>query len=203
MANIRLLRRFPTNNAVRRPNAWQCVSSEHYMSQSPLIAVQLKQAMRGVASTVTLVTTGAPAGPRHVMIASSFTSVSLEPPTVLVCIGQQTSIHEPLLAAQRFCINVLRVGHEALAMDCRAARGASRFAHEAWRFDETNGLPYLEGAQASLFCELIERHEVGTHSVMIARVERVLASADADPLIYLDGSFGAAKPLIDASHQAS
>ena len=62
------------------------------------------------------------------------------------------------------------------------------------RFDEVNGLPYLQGAQASLFCELIEHHAVGTHSVMLASVERVLTSAYADPLVYLDGRFRAIDP---------
>ncbi|EED7004315.1 MULTISPECIES: flavin reductase family protein [Pseudomonadota] len=165
-----------------------------YMSQHPLIAAQLRQAMRGVASTVTLITSIAPDGHGHVMIASSFTSVSLEPPTVLVCIGQQTRIHGPLLAARRFCINVLRAEQEVLAVHCRSATGTDRFDHEAWRFDEVNGLPYLQGAQASLFCELIEHHAVGTHSVMLASVERVLTSAYADPLVYLDGRFRAIDP---------
>lgn len=147
--------------------------------------------MRGVASTVTLITSSAPDGPGHVMIASSFTSVSLEPPTVLVCIGQQTRIHGPLLATRRFCINVLCAEQDGLAMHCRSATGADRFDHESWRFEETDGLPYLQGAQASLFCELIEHHSVGTHSVMIASVERVITSAYADPLVYLDGRFRA------------
>jgi hypothetical protein len=118
------------------------------MPQPPSIAAQLRQAMRGVASTVTLITSSAPDGPGHVMIASSFTSVSLEPPTVLVCIGQQTRIHGPLLATRQFCINVLCAEQDSLAMHCRSATGADRFDHESWRFDETNGLPYLQGAQA-------------------------------------------------------
>jgi flavin reductase (DIM6/NTAB) family NADH-FMN oxidoreductase RutF len=111
-----------------------------------------------------------------------------------VCIGQQTRIHGPLLAARRFCINVLRAEQEVLAVHCRSATGTDRFDHEAWRFDEVNGLPYLQGAQASLFCELIEHHAVGTHSVMLASVERVLTSAYADPLVYLDGRFRAIDP---------
>lgn len=167
------------------------------MSQEPLIAAQLKKAMRGVASTVTLVTTGAPGGPYRVMLASSFTSISLAPPAVLVCIARQASIHGPLLMARRMCINVLRADHESVALDCRDAQGSWRFANDGWRFDDVDGLPYLEGAQASLFGELIEHHEVGTHTVVIARVVRVRASAQADPLIYLDGRFGAAKPFVE------
>ncbi|WP_407842986.1 flavin reductase family protein [Alcaligenes phenolicus] len=141
---------------------------EHiYMSQHPLIAAQLRQAMRGVASTVTLITSIAPDGHGHVMIASSFASVSLEPPTVLVCIGQQTRIHGPLLASRRFCINVLRAEQEVLAVHCRSATGTDRFDHEAWRFDEVNGLPYLQGVDRPAFCRhpqaIIHGYSRGVH----------------------------------------
>src|SRR5690606_30846961 len=67
----------------------------------------LQQAMRGVASTVVLVTAGSADGERYAMTANSFTSVSFEPPTVLVCINRQASVHEPIRRLGRFCINIL------------------------------------------------------------------------------------------------
>jgi len=158
-------------------------------------ASQLRQALRGVASSVTLVATSAPSGSRHTMLASSFTPVSIEPPTVLVCINRRTSIHAPLLAAGRFCINVLRPEHAPLAAACAAAQGEERFAHPHWRFDATDGLPYIAGAQAALFCTLLGQRAVGTHSVLIGHVEEVRSAPDAQPLIYLNGVYGAVRAL--------
>jgi len=165
------------------------------MPEISLIATQFRQAMRGVASSVTLVSTSTAAGSRHTMLASSFTSVSMQPPTVLVCIHRQTSIHAPLLAAGHFCINVLRPEHAPLAAACAATQGDERFAHPAWRFDGVDGLPYIAGAQAVLFCQLLEQRTVGTHSVLIGHVAQVRSAPDANPLIYLNAAYGAVQAL--------
>jgi len=153
-------------------------------------ANQLRQAMRGVAATVTLLTTITPEGDKHAMLASSFTSVTLEPPTALVCIGRQTGIHTPLLAAQRFCINVLHAEQQALTQAWKQHSGAERFAHGAWGQDDADGLPYLTDAQAVLFCAVGQQYEVGTHTLVIAPVLRVLSRPDIAPLVYLDGQYG-------------
>jgi len=151
-------------------------------------AHQLRLAMRGVAATVTLLTTVTPEGGKQAMLASSFTSVTLEPPTVLVCIGRQTGIHASLLAAQRFCINVLHTDQRTLTQAWKQYSGAERFAHGDW--GEGDGLPYLTDAQSVLFCTVGQQYEVGTHTVVIASVLRVLLRPEIAPLVYLDGQYG-------------
>jgi len=149
--------------------------------------ILLQQAMRGVASNVVLVTVGSTDGERYAMTANSFTSVSFEPPTMLVCINRQASVHEPIRRLGRFCINILRRGQEDIARTC-SNRTADRFAHQAWRFDET-GLPYLADAQAVLFCEVSACHLADTHAIVIGIVQGGMQNASPAPLLYLDGRF--------------
>ncbi|GGC18282.1 FMN reductase [Oxalicibacterium flavum] len=150
--------------------------------------ILLKQAMRGVASTVVIVTTGDVHGERHAMTANSFTSVSLQPPTVLVCINLQASLYEPVRRLDRFCINILGQEHEDVARMC-SGRAADRFVHPEWRFNGT-GLPYLAKAQAVLFCETSGHHLTQTHAVVLGEVSGGLQQAAAPaPLLYLDGRF--------------
>ncbi|HCT7642098.1 TPA: flavin reductase family protein [Morganella morganii] len=152
------------------------------------LASRLRDAMRGVAATVTIVTTNSPEGTRYAMIASSFTSVSLAPPTVLVCVNKHASISAPLLASRKLCINVLNTRQQEVALQCARVRAHERFSEAGWQLDEA-GLPYLEGAQAVLTCEIEQVIDGGSHHVVLGRVVRVVASSDVDPLLYLDGRF--------------
>lgn len=153
------------------------------------IAEALRRVMRGVAATVTVVTTesrGTPFG----MTATSFTSLALEPPTVLVAVNRAASLHAPLLARGAFAVNVLNEGAEAVArrfgdagLDC-----AERFGQCRWRPD-AGGLPLLEAAQAWLACRLLHRLTVGTHTLIIGRVEAVGGAERIAPLLYVDGGY--------------
>ncbi|AIO70077.1 flavin reductase family protein [Burkholderia oklahomensis] len=167
------------------------------MSNTVEIAQQLKQAMRGVAATVTIVTTGGdgPAGAPCAMTASSFTSMSLDPPTVLVCINKRASIHASITDRRRFCVNALQSCHAPLALACSVSGSDTRFAHGAWRIDAATGLPYLENAQTSFFCDTLEQFEVGSHSILVGKVTRLAMSDDINPLMYVNGTFAAVRAL--------
>ena len=71
----------------------------------------------------------------------------------------------------------------------------TRFAHDAWRTDAATGLPYLENAQTSFFCDTLEQVEVGSHSILVGRVTRVAMSDDVNPLMYVNGAFAAVRSL--------
>ncbi|KVC74466.1 flavin reductase family protein [Burkholderia ubonensis] len=167
------------------------------MSNTVEIAQQLKRAMRGVAAPVTIVTTGGdgPAGAPCAITASSFTSVSLDPPTVLVCINRQASIHASITDRRRFCVNALQSCHAPLALACSLSGSDARFAHGAWRIDAATGLPYLENAQTSFFCDTLEQFEVGSHSILVGEVTRLAMSDDINPLMYVNGAFAAVRAL--------
>lgn len=152
------------------------------------VAAGLKRAMRGIGAPVTIVTAVDGGGRPYAMTASSFTSVSLCPPTVLVCVNREASIHDPLQGGRPFCVNALQTGHRELAVDCATQGCDSRFADRAWQLHPL-GLPFLAYAQAAFFCETLERLEVGTHTVLVGVVNEVRTAPDIAPLIYVDGRF--------------
>ena len=113
------------------------------------VSEQLKRAMRSLAQSVVVITTAA-GGTRHAMSATSVTSVSLDPPSMLFCMNRTASSHPTLAAGAGFCINLLGMHHEPLARLCSgSAKGEARFAEGVWEHDE-DGIPYLSDAQASI-----------------------------------------------------
>lgn len=156
---------------------------------APALAAALRLAMRGVAATVTIVTTER-AGELFGITASSFTSVSLDPPSVLVAINRESSLHDPLLARGIFAVNVLAAGSAPLARRfADPGLGCDeRFRDGRWRA-HPSGLPLLEDAQSRLICGIRHSLEVGTHTLVVGLVEAVEPGVDLPPLIYADGRY--------------
>lgn len=162
--------------------------SDAARDDSARVAQDFRLAMRRLAATVTLLSTHGRDGRRHGMAATAVTSVTMDPPTVLVCINRNASIHEPLLEREQFCINVLMEGHHALVGTFSGQKsGEERFAGGGWDAHESNGLPYLADAQSSLFCRVETVTQVGTHSVILARVIDARVADPVAPLLYADG----------------
>ena len=166
------------------------------MTNTVDIAQQLKQAMRGVAATVTIVTTGGDgaAATPCALTASSFTSVALDPPTVLVCINRRASIHASITGRRRFCVNALRSCHVPLALACsdetRHALRARRMAHR--RGDR----PALPRERADVVLLRHARTGRGGFAFdLVGRVTRVAMSDDVNPLMYVNGAFAAVRSL--------
>ena len=145
-----------------------------------------KRAMRRLASTVAIVSTRHD-GRRYGMAATAVVSVTTAPPTLLVCINQTASIHDPVVAGGRFCVNLLGVQHEPLVpVFSGSMLGEDRFGSGEWRDD--GGVPYLADAQAALFCRTISTTPYGSHSVIVGEVEGVrLADGETRPLVYQEG----------------
>ena len=145
-------------------------------------------AMRSVASPVTVVTTDGPFG-RYGATVSAFSSVSADPPTVLVCLNAESRIASAVKENGRFCVNVLPE---------KAQKIADRFAgrHDGWIDDRFSGIdccgasdipPIIDGA-TSFSCSLEQSVKSGTHLVMIGHVQDILDRC-ASPLIWRDGSY--------------
>jgi 3-hydroxy-9,10-secoandrosta-1,3,5(10)-triene-9,17-dione monooxygenase reductase component len=135
---------------------------------------------------VTVLTASGPDGPTG-MAANSVTSVSLEPPLILVCPAKTSSTWRDIRAARRFCVNVLARDHEAL---CRqfAKKGADRFA--GVRYHKRMVVPSLDEAVAWLDCEISHEHDAGDHTIVVARVAAVDAAEAGTPLVFFRGSYG-------------
>lgn len=129
------------------------------------------------------------------MTANAFTSVSLDPILVLVCVSHKARTHAHIHARKRFGINVLSENqrkiseHYALAeRDPLAEQAAGA------RFDRTrHGTPVLHGALAYLECRLQTTHEAGDHTIFIAEVEDVVVR-EGRPLLYLQGEYRGVGP---------
>lgn len=146
-----------------------------------------KQAMRRVASTVNVITVcvgGEPMG----ITATAMSSLSLDPPSLLICINRTASLHSPLEDVSHFCVNVLHRSQEDIArIFADRSRRDLRFA-QGWQVD-CDRPPRLAEAQAAILCRRIHHHPFGTHSIFIGQVEEVTVRDDVDPLVYVDGKY--------------
>ena len=144
-----------------------------------------REAMRHVAATVYAVTTRDD-GQRYGILATAVSSLSFEPPSLLVCINRTASLHDPLERAERFCVNVLGLGNRDVAEHFMRP-DADRFGVGDWL--ETEGVPVLRTAQSSLVCRTVHRHEFGTHTIFIGELLAAKHREDATPLTYFDRNY--------------
>ena len=129
------------------------------------------------------------------MTATAVTSVCADPPSLLVCINGSAAIHDPLLASKRFCVNLLRVGQEAVSAAFGGKlRGMERFGEGTWALSD-NGIPFLETAQANVFCGVEQIVPYGTHSIVIGGVEDVQLADHVSPLLYENGKYAKSATL--------
>ena len=158
------------------------------------IASAFKLAMRRLAATVTIVTAGLE-GRRFGMTATAVTSVTAAPPTLLICINRSASIHDIIVDSGRYCVNILGTHHAALVGPFGGTvEGEARFGHGAWSHD-MGGMPYLDDAQANLFCGIRQNVPYGSHSILIGEVLSVHLSEAVAPLLYQDGALAASRLL--------
>lgn len=146
-----------------------------------------RRAIGHFATGVTVITTSH-GGREHGMTASAVTSLSLEPPMLIVCLNRQAPTHDVVTASGRFVVNVLAKGQEAIAR--QFARPADdKFVGVARRLTD-HSLPVLEGCVATFECEVTARTTGGTHTIFVAQVETADAHTERNPLLYYTGRFG-------------
>jgi flavin reductase (DIM6/NTAB) family NADH-FMN oxidoreductase RutF len=150
---------------------------------------ELRRAFGQFATGITVVTVLGADGP-HGMTANSFTSVSLDPPLVLLSVDHQRRTYSHLLAAERFAISVLAETHRPWS-DRFAGRGADKqeqFA-DVPHVLTSDGLPLLEGALAHFVCRRYAVYPGGDHALFLGQVEQFTYQAGRAPLLYFGGSY--------------
>jgi len=154
-----------------------------------------KLGMRRLAAGVSLITTRDETGRRHGMIATSVTSVCLEPPSLLACINKTASSYEALVRAGVFCVNLLAEDADDVAMRFSSSKFRDlRFTEGGWSELET-GSPVLDSAIASFDCRVTNTIEASSHTIFIGEVVDVrLPQMTLSPLLYLDGAFARCLP---------
>jgi flavin reductase (DIM6/NTAB) family NADH-FMN oxidoreductase RutF len=130
-------------------------------------------------------------GEVHGMTANAFSSVSLDPALVLVCVDRAASTHAHLQTKKRFGINVLSEDQRKISeYYARPERTHERAEAEAGaRFDRTkHGTPVLRGSLAYLECRLHSAQDAGDHTIFIAEVEDVVVR-EGEPLLFFRGKY--------------
>ncbi len=155
------------------------------------VAEQLRAGLRRLGKAVVVITCWHE-DRRWAMTATAVSELSMDPPSLLVCINKTASLHGPLTAGADFCVNILHADHLHVSRSCSGAKkGEERFEEGDWAAD-ADGTPFLRDAQASFFCRYETHLEYGTHAVVIGAVKHVALAGEVDPLIYLDGGYARA-----------
>lgn len=168
------------------------------MSESPAPAARpdlgalFRDGMSRIAATVHVITTDGPAG-RAGLTATAVTSLSADPPMLLVCVKIGGNSAPVLLENGVFAVNALAGDQSGLA-DVFAGRGgikgASRFQSGVWD-TLTTGAPVLSNASVTFDCRLVEVHNIATHHIIVGRVEAIHLNPARSGLLYLDRAYRA------------
>lgn len=147
-----------------------------------------KLSMRQIASPVGIITTRE-GDLRNGLTATSICSVSMEPPTMLVCVNRNASAEKTIAASGTFAINMLADAQHPVARLFSTPKlcPEDRFAGGQWT-ELVTGAPILEGAVATFDCVVQECITSGSHNLYIGRVIAT-RSLDQDILLYRDGAF--------------
>ena len=133
---------------------------------------------------VTVVTAPGPAG----LTTNAFSSLSLDPPLVLVCFDDSSRTLPAVRETRRFAVNVLRAGQEDLAAVFASKRvSEEKFASVSHRTE--GGVPVLDDALAWIACDLVDLVPAGDHTIGIGAVTALDADADGDPLVFFRGAY--------------
>lgn len=135
----------------------------------PLDPQRFRQTMGSLVTGVTVVAARDARGVLRGMTANSVTSLSLEPPMLLVCVGREADIHEALVSAPLFGVSLLAEGQEDLA-ERFATRGSQHFGDLDVGVTP-GGLPRIRGAIAHVECRRDAVHPAGDHTIVTGVVE--------------------------------
>jgi flavin reductase (DIM6/NTAB) family NADH-FMN oxidoreductase RutF len=149
-------------------------------------AEEFRRACGRFATGVTVATVLDERGAPHGLTVSSFTSVSLQPPLILICLGHEVTMIAAFRTAKHFGINVLRDDQRNLS-DRFARKGFDRFDGLPWQRGKT-GVPLLPGALAHIECSVEQRISSGDHDIFVGRMVRAVVE-DGKPLIYFASGY--------------
>jgi flavin reductase (DIM6/NTAB) family NADH-FMN oxidoreductase RutF len=156
------------------------------INEQTIDIAEFRHALGAFVTGVTVVTTIQPDGSPRGFTANSFTSVSLDPPLILVCIAKTASSYPVFSQTRHFAVSVLAEDQKAVS-GVFASKAPDKFSQVAWRARVT-GAPVMDGAAASFDCATHEVVDAGDHIVLIGRVLDFIHTASS-PLGYCRGAY--------------
>ena len=144
--------------------------------------------MRGITSTVCVISAKS-SNEKHAMTAISVTSLSIDPPSMLVCINKEASIHSLISKDSSFCINTLSSNQKDIAEICgnNEVDGALRFKSDDW--EQEGNFVYNKESLSVLFCECTDLVDHSSHTIVIGRVSKILNNDGKEALLYGQGKY--------------
>jgi flavin reductase (DIM6/NTAB) family NADH-FMN oxidoreductase RutF len=147
----------------------------------------LRDALGCFATGVTVATCVDEAGRPAGLTVNSFTSVSLDPPLLLVCVAKSAASAAALIGASHFAVNVLQTGQRPASIRF-STRDEDRFGTTPWSTGEA-GAPILKDSLGVFECEQFAVYDGGDHHVLVGQVIKASFDAGLDPLLYFRGSY--------------
>jgi flavin reductase (DIM6/NTAB) family NADH-FMN oxidoreductase RutF len=148
---------------------------------------EFRHTLSHFASGVTVITVcdrdGRPTG----LTASAFTSVSLEPPLILVCVDHKAQSYPALVGGKMFAVNILALDQEGVSRRFATTKIENKFEGVPFTLSPL-GLPLLDNALAQLECATVNVHLEGDHTIFVGRVESARAGSGV-PLVYFRGRY--------------
>lgn len=145
-----------------------------------------RQALGNYPTGVTVVTTTDADGTPRGLTANSFTSVSLDPALVLVCLGKSTASHPVFMQAAHFAVNILAEDQRDIS-GLFASKAPDKFSQAAWHAG-TTGAPLIDGCVAWFDCSVYQQVDAGDHTILIGQVQD-MGQRTARPLGYAQGAY--------------
>jgi flavin reductase (DIM6/NTAB) family NADH-FMN oxidoreductase RutF len=152
----------------------------------PVSKDEFRSAMGRFASGVTVVTIKPEDDKPSGITVSAFSSLSLEPPLILVCVDKRASIHDLLQEGRYFAVNILAEDQEVTSRRF-ASKDLDRFDGTGYKSGAT-GAPILDGALAAIECRVAHSYPGGDHTIIVGEVEGVTVT-EGKPLAYFRGGY--------------
>lgn len=160
--------------------------TEHLVA-TPCDSLVFRRTIGHFATGVTVITTRSD-DQAFGMTASAVSSLSLDPPMLVVCVNRNAPTHAAITSSDQFVVNVLSLSQEQLARQF-GTPSDDKFAG-VQLLEGRHGMPVLAGCVANFECAVESVATGGTHTIFLARVLSALADESRDPLLYYCGQFG-------------
>ena len=144
-------------------------------------------AMRRYIYSVSIMSNKDNADNPNAITVSSVTSISMNPPSLLICINKSSRIHDTIELGSKFCINLLNSNQQNLSNICSDEEMYDqRFKDKNWNLDD---IPFLQNAQANIFCKVDKLTSYHTHTIVVGLVEEAKYADEISTLTYVDGEY--------------
>ncbi len=144
-------------------------------------------AMRRYIYSVSIMSNKDNADNPNAITVSSVTSISMNPPSLLICINKSSRIHDTIELGSKFCINLLNSNQQNLSNICSDEEMYDqRFKDKNWNLDD---IPFLQNAQANIFCKVDKLTSYYTHTIVVGLVEDANYADEISTLTYVDGEY--------------